>query len=137
MSKRKKRGEIPKVKVECRNSVNLTASENSQFLTLYELSGVYSKSAFIKARLFDQTFRVIKVDRTLLDYYQKLSALFGQFRAIGVNYNQVTVALKSNFTEKKAHTLLSELSKQTLDLVVIGGEIVKLTNEFKQEWSQK
>ena len=54
-----------------------------------------------------------------------------------MNYNQITVAMKSNFTERKAHALLSELSKQTLDLVVIGGEIVKLTNEFKQEWSQK
>lgn len=137
MSKRKRGGEIPKEKSQCRYSVNLTASENARFMTLYETAGVYSKSAFIKARIFDESFRVIKVDRTLLDYYQKLSSLFAQFRAVGVNYNQITVALKSNFTENKALALLAKLEKLTLELAEIGGEIVQLTHEFREQWSQK
>lgn len=36
----------------------------------------------------NETFRVIKVDRSLLDYYQKLTTLYGQFRSVGVNYNR-------------------------------------------------
>lgn len=99
MQRRKKGIKGLKEKTEYRYFVNFTATENAQFLNLFELSGVYSKSRFIKARVFDESFRVIKIDRTLVDYTQKLSALFGQFRAIGVNYNQVTVALKSHFTE--------------------------------------
>ena len=127
----------PKEKTEFRCSVNFTASEHARFLTLFEQSGVYSKAAFIKARVFDESFRVIKVDRSLIDYYQKLSSLFAQFRAIGVNYNQITVALKSNFTEQKAMALLAKLEKLTIELAVIGGEVVQLTNEFREQWSQK
>lgn len=127
----------PQEKTEFRYSVNFTASQHARFLTLFEESGVYSKSAFIKARVFDESFRVIKVDRSLIDYYQKLSSLFAQFRAIGVNYNQITVALKSNFTEQKAMALLAKLEKLTIELAVIGGEIVQLTSEFRERWSQK
>lgn len=81
--------------------VRFTDTEFARFLTLYEQSGVPNRAVFIKARVFDETFRVIKVDRSLLDYYQKLTTLYGQFRSVGVNYNQAVVALKSNFTEKK------------------------------------
>jgi hypothetical protein len=102
-----------------------------------ETAGVQSQSAFIKARIFNETFRVIKVDRSLLDYYQKLTTLYGQFRSVGVNYNQVVVALKSNFTEKKAYAMLAQLEKLTLELATIGGEIVQLTREFQEKWSQK
>ena len=112
--------------------VRFTDSEFARFLTLYEQSGVPNKAVFIKARVFNESFRVIKVDRTLLDYYQKLSSLFAQFRAIGVNYNQLVVALRSNFTEQKTMALLYKLEKLTIELAVIGGEIVELTNEFRE-----
>lgn len=117
--------------------VRFNEVEFARFLTLYELSGVPNKAMFVKARVFDETFRVIKVDRTLLDYYQKLSALFGQFRAVGVNYNQAVVALKSNFAEKKAFAMVAKLEKLTLELAEIGGEVVQLTNEFKEKWLPK
>lgn len=117
--------------------VRFTDSEFTRFLTLFEQSGLQNRASFIKARVFDETFRVIKVDRSLLDYYQKLTTLYGQFRSVGVNYNQVVVALKSNFTEKKAYAMLAQLEKLTLELAVIGGEIVQLTREFQEKWSQK
>ena len=108
--------------------VRFTDTEFARFLTLYEQSGVPNRAVFIKARVFDETFRVIKVDRSLLDYYQKLTTLYGQFRSVGVNYNQTVVALKSNFTEKKAFAL---------ELAAVGGEIVHLTREFQEKWSQR
>ena len=117
--------------------VRFTDTEFARFLMLYEQSGVPNRAIFIKARVFNETFRVIKVDRSLLDYYQKLTTLYGQFRSIGVNYNQTVVALKSNFTEKKAFAMLAKLEKMTLELAVIGGEIVQLTREFQEKWSQK
>ena len=108
-----------------------------QFLTMKEESGVRSLSLFIKARVFNETFRVIKVDRSLLDYYQKLTTMYGQFRSVGVNYNQTVVALKSNFTEKKAFAMLAKLEKLTLELAIIGGEIVQLTREFQEKWQHR
>ncbi|QUB55376.1 hypothetical protein J4865_10945 [Prevotella nigrescens F0103] len=117
--------------------VRFTDTEFARFLTLYEQSGVPNRAVFIKARVFDETFRVIKVDRSLLDYYQKLTTLYGQFRSVGVNYNQAVVALKSNFTEKKAYAMLAQLEKLTLELAAVGGEIVHLTREFQEKWSQR
>ena len=131
------RGTSSKVKTEKRVSVNFTAMEFAEFLSMKETAGVQSQSVFIKARVFDKTFRVIKVDRSLLDYYQKLTNLYGQFRSVGVNYNQAVVALKSNFTEKKAYAMLAQLEKLTFELAAIGGEIVQLTREFQEKWSQK
>ena len=137
MKMKKMRSISSKVKTEKRVSVNFTAMEFAEFLSMKEMAGVQSLSAFIKARIFNETFRVIKVDRSLLDYYQKLTTLYGQFRCVGVNYNQVVVALKSNFTEKKAFAMLAQLEKLTLELAAIGGEIVQLTREFQEKWSQR
>ena len=117
--------------------VRFTDTEFARFLTLYEQSGVPNRAVFIKARVFDETFRVIKVDRSLLDYYQKLTTLYGQFRSGGVNYNQTVVALKSNFTEKKAFAMLAKLEKLTLELAIIGGKIVQLTREFQEKWQHR
>ncbi|MFI3306609.1 MAG: conjugal transfer protein MobA [Rikenellaceae bacterium] len=117
--------------------VRFNSAEHARFLTLYELSGLSSKATFIKSRIFDESFRVVKVDRTLLDYYQKLSALYGQFRAVGVNYNQVVVALKMNFTERKALSMLYRLERSTIDLTSICHKILTLTEEFKRQWSQR
>ena len=137
MKQKKMRGISSKVKTEKRVSVNFTAMEFAEFLSMKETAGVQSQSAFIKARIFNETFRVIKVDRSLLDYYQKLTTLYGQFRSVGVNYNQVVVALKSHFTEKKAFAMLAQLEKLTLELATIGGEIVQLTREFQEKWPQR
>ena len=137
MKMKKMRSISSKVKTEKRVSVNFTAMEFAEFLSMKETAGVQSQSAFIKARIFNETFRVIKVDRSLLDYYQKLTTLYGKFHSVGVNYNQTVVAMKSNFTEKKAFAMLAKLEKLTLELAIIGGEIVQLTREFQEKWQQR
>ena len=137
MKMKKIRSARSKEKTAKRVSVNFTPTEYAHFLTMKEESGVPSLSLFIKARVFNETFRVIKVDRSLLDYYQKLTTLYGQFRSVGVNYNQTVVALKSNFTEKKAFAMLAKLEKMTFELAIIGGEIVQLTREFQEKWQHR
>ena len=75
MKMKKIRSARSKEKTEKRVSVNFTPMEFAEFLSMKETAGVQSQSAFIKARIFNETFRVIKVDRSLLDYYQKLTTL--------------------------------------------------------------
>lgn len=55
---------------------------------MYEESNVYAKAVFLKAHFFGQKFKVLKVDKTMLDYYTKLSDFHAQFRYIGTNYNR-------------------------------------------------
>ncbi len=137
MNVKKIRSRRSKEKSGKRVSVNFTPTEYAHFLTMKEKSGVSSLSLFIKARVFNETFRVIKIDCSLLNYRQKLTTLYGQFRSVGVNYNQTVVAMKSNFTEKKTFAMLAKLEKLTLELAIIGGEIVQLTREFQEKWQQR
>lgn len=101
---------------------------------MFETSGLQSKAAFIKARVFDDTFRVIKTDRGTLEYVARLTQFHAQFRAVGTNYNQVVKELHSHFSEKKALALLYKLEKITAELAAIGQQVISLSEEFKQRW---
>ena len=81
--------------------------------------------------------KVIKIDKGTSDFYMRLTNFYGQFRAIGVNYNQVTKAIKDNFSEKKALVFLGQLKKATLELVAINKQVMDLTHEFEEKWLQK
>jgi hypothetical protein len=39
--------------------------------------------------LFEKQIKTVKVDLAAMDYYMRLTTLYGQFRAVGVNYNQI------------------------------------------------
>lgn len=117
-----------------RFSVNFTAEEHARFLTMYETSGLHSKAAFIKARVFSDTFRVIKTDRGTLEYVAKLTQFHAQFRAVGTNYNQVVKELHAHFSEKKTLALLYKLERATRELAAVGQQVVSLSEEFKQRW---
>ena len=78
-----------------------------------------------------------KVDKTLVDYYTKLSDFHAQFRAVGTNYNQVVKELRLHFSEKKAMALLYKLEQHTVELVKLSRRIVELSREMEAKWSQK
>ena len=138
LPKRGKGGRSPKNNpANYRYSVNFTAVEHARFLTLFEQSGLQSKARFIAARVFGDEFRVVKIDRSAMEYVTKLTSFYAQFRSIGVNYNQVVKELHSNFSEKKTLALLYKLEKITVELVEIGKKIQELSEEFKAQWSQK
>lgn len=67
----------------------------------------------------------------------RLTTLYGQFRAIGVNYNQVVKLLYSHLSEKKAAAYLFKLEKQTAELAKICHEIKRLTEEFEIKYLKK
>ena len=138
MKKKSKYGRNPKLnpKTHC-VMVRFDDVEWNRFLTMYEESNVYAKAVFLKAHFFGQKFKVLKVDKTLVDYYTKLSDFHAQFRAVGTNYNQVVKELRLHFSEKKAMALLYKLEQHTVELVKLSRRIVELSREMEAKWSQK
>ena len=66
--KKSKQGRNPKDDPAVfRYTVRFTAEEHARFLTMYEQAGVYAKAVFIKSRVFDEVFKVMKVDKALVD----------------------------------------------------------------------
>lgn len=120
-----------------RYSISLTAEENASFLSLFEQSGMNVKAHFITACIFQKGITTIKVDKAAMEYYVRLTALFGQFRAVGVNYNQVVKILYHNFSEKKAAAYLYKLEKQTAEFAVLSQKIIQLTGEFETNYLKK
>jgi hypothetical protein len=136
--KQKQVGRKPKAD-PCRHrySFNLNDSENAQFLSLFDSSGLKEKAHFITACVFNRELKVVKIDKAAMDYYMRLTTFHSQFRAIGNNYNQVTKAIKTVFTDKKALAFLYKLEKATQELVAVNRQIIQLTEEFEQRWLQK
>lgn len=136
--KKYKGGRKPKLNPVVANyTVRFNAEDNSRFLALFERSGMKTMAHFIAARVFDQTFKVVHINEAEHTYYSKLSTLYGQFRAVGVNYNQVVKTLNTHFTEKKALASLYKLEKLTIELIGLNKQIVELTKKYEQQWLQK
>ena len=122
----------------CRHrlAINLNDADYAAFLSLYEASGLPDKARFITSCIFNRQLKVVKIDKAAMDYYMRLTTFHSQFRAIGVNYNQVTKALKGTFTEKKALAFLYKLENATRELVNLQHSIISLTQEFKAKYLQ-
>ena len=115
--------------------IYLNNVDNDRFLSMFEQSGESVKAHFITSCIFNRPIKVVKIDKGVQDYYMRLTTFFGQYRAIGTNYNQIVKALKSNFAEKKALTFLYKLEKVTLELVTLQKQMMDLTDEFEQRYS--
>jgi hypothetical protein len=121
-----------------RYSIKLNDVDNAQFLSMLEETGLkYNAAKFIKTYLFKREIKYVKFDKAAMDYYMRLTTFHSQFRAIGVNYNQVVKHLKTAFTEKMALAMLYKLEKATIELVTINKQIVELTREFESKYISK
>lgn len=141
-SNRRKGGRNPKEKPAVfRYSIRMNIDENNKFLSLFEQSGEAVKAHFIASCIFNRPIKVVKIDKGVQDYYMRMTTFFGQYRAIGTNYNQIVKALKSNFAEKKALAFLYRLENATLELITLQKQMIELTDEFERKyghlWLQK
>ena len=134
----KKSGRKPKIDPAVhRYSINLNAEDNAKFLALFDQSEMKVIAHFITACIFQKTVKTVKIDMNALDYHEKLTRFFSQFRAIGTNYNQVVRLLNANFSDKKAAAYLYKLEKETIELVKVTKEVIRLTQEFEETYLKK
>ena len=120
-----------------RYSINLNAVDNAKFLALFDQSEMKIIAHFITACIFQKTVKTVKIDMNAIEYHEKLTRFFSQFRAIGTNYNQVVRLLNANFSDKKAAAYLYKLEKETIELVKVTKEVIRLTQEFEETYLKK
>jgi len=129
-----KRGRHPKVDpAKIRYTISLNEVEHSRFLELFDQSGMKVKAHFITSCIFDKPIKTIKIDKGSLDFYMRLTSFHSQFRNVGVNYNQIVKILYTHFSEKKAASFLYKLEKQTVEMIEIFKNVIKITEEFHQK----
>lgn len=120
-----------------RHVFRLTAEENAKLLSLFESSGMNNKAKFIVAVLLSKEIKTVKINKGAMDYYMRLTTLYGQFRAVGVNYNQIVKLLYRNFSERKAAAYLYKLEKHTAEMAGLVKEMICLTQEFEDKHLKK
>jgi hypothetical protein len=129
-------GRPPKTDL-CRHrySIKLNDADNARFLAMLEETGLkYNAAKFIKTALFKREIKYVKLDKAAMDYYMRLTNFYSQFRAIGVNYNQIVKHLKTVFAEKTALALLYKLENATRELVATNRKVMELTEEFERKY---
>ena len=134
----KKTGRKPKIDPAVhRYSFNLNDEDNGKFLALFDQSGMKITAHFITACIFQKTVKTVKIDIDAVEYHTGLTKFFGQFRGIATNYNQIVRLLNTNFSEKKASAYLYKLEKETIELVKVTKEVIRLTQEFEEKYLKK
>ena len=134
----RKTGRKPKIDPAVnRYSINLNAVDNAKFLALFDQSEMKIIAHFITACIFQKTVKTVKIDMNAIEYHEKLTRFFSQFRAIGTNYNQVVRLLNANFSDKKASAYLYKLEKQTAEMKELLLKVLILTDEFEKKYLNK
>lgn len=133
------KGGRPPVANKCSHHVKVSFDnlEWDELTRMMERAGTTVKATFIKQLIFGKPFKVLTTDKSLAVYCAKLSEFFAQYRTIGINYDLTVRTLRENFTEKKAMTLLYKLEKATIEMAGVMSQVVSLSKEFEQQWSQK
>ena len=134
----RKTGRKPKIDPAVhRYSINLNAEDNVKFLALFDQSEMKVVAHFITACIFQKTVKTVKIDMDAIEYHAGLTKFFGQFRGIATNYNQIVKLLNANFSDKKASAYLFKLEKETIELVKVTKEVIRLTQEFEANYLKK
>ena len=121
---KKKVGRKPKLdKAKYKYAFRLSEVENAKFLALFDQSRLSNKAEFAKRCIFDNEIKVIYYNKSVHDFYMKLTHFYSQFRAIETNYDQVVKILYRYFTGRKAAAFLYKLENQTIELAILTKKI--------------
>ena len=106
--------------------------DQQKLIELYRRSGAKTKSDFLRARLLDESFKVIIEDESAEEYYRKLSSITAQIQKIGILYNQTVKAINSYHSVKAAQILLQRLEQYSRQIIIFEQQAIELTLDYQK-----
>ena len=107
--------------------------DQQRAIDLFQRSGAETKSDFVRARILGESFKVITVDKSAVEYYRKLSELTAQIHKIGVLYNQTVRAINSYHSVKTAQILLEKLEHLSVQIIALQEQTISLTIDYRKK----
>ena len=107
--------------------------DQQRAIDLFQRSGAETKSDFVRARILGESFKVITVDKSAVEYYRKPSELTAQIHKIGVLYTQTVRAINSYHSVKTAQILLEKLEKLSAQIIVLQEQANSLTIDYRKK----
>ena len=89
-----------------------------------------TKTEYIRARILDEHFRVVTVDKSREDFVRRLTEFTAALNKIGVLYNQAVCAINSYHSDKVACVLLERFERYSARIVALQEESVRLIIDF-------
>ena len=86
----------------------------------------------MRARLLDESFKVITVDKAAVEYYWNLSQLTAQIHKIGILYNQTVKAINSYHSVKAAQVMLQRLEQFSQQIITLEQQAISLTLDYRK-----
>ena len=106
--------------------------DQQKILELYRRSGAKIKSDFLRARLLDESFKVITEDESAEEYYRKLSNITAQIHKIGILYNQTVKAINSYHSVKAAQIMLQRLELFSQQIITLEQQAISITLDYRK-----
>lgn len=106
--------------------------DQQRAIDLFQRSGAKTKSDFVRARLFGESFKVISVDKSAIEYNRKLSEFTAQIHKIGILYNQAVRALNSYHSVKTAQLMLEKLERLSAQIILLQEQVIALTTDYRK-----
>ena len=106
--------------------------DQQKLIELYRRSGAKTKSDFLRARLLDESFKVIIEDESTEEYYRKLSSITAQIQKIGILYNQTVRAINSYHSVKAAQVMLQRLEQFSQQIITLEQQAISLTLDYRK-----
>lgn len=106
--------------------------DQKKLIELYRKSGAKTKSDFLRARLLDESFKVIIEDESTEEYYRKLSNITAQIQKIGILYNQTVRAINSYHSVKAAQVMLQWLGQFSQQIITLEQQAISLTLDYRK-----
>ncbi|MBF1366189.1 MAG: hypothetical protein HXN10_07040 [Porphyromonadaceae bacterium] len=106
--------------------------DQQKLIELCRRSGAKTKSDFLRARLLDESFKVITEDESAEEYYRKLSSITARIHKIGILYNQTVRAINSHHSVKAAQVMLQRLEQYSRQIINLEQLAIELTWEYQK-----
>ena len=109
-----------------------STKDQEKVIALFHKSGAKTKSDFVCARLLDESFKVITVDESAVEYYRKLSNITALIQKIGILYNQTVKAINSYHSVKAAQVMLQRLEQYSQQIITLERQAISLTLDYRK-----
>ena len=107
--------------------------DQQKVIDLFQRSGAETKSDFVRGRILGDSFKVITVDKSAVEYYRKLSELTAQIHKIGVLYNQVVRAINAYHSVKTAQIMLEKFERLSAQIIELQQKTIDLTIDYRSK----
>jgi len=85
-----------------------------------------------RARLLDESFKLIIEDESAEEYYRKLSSITARIQKIGILYNQTVRAINSYHSVKAAQGMLQRLEQFSQQIITLEQQAISLTLDYRK-----